>query len=56
MILPSILSIDLPMLGTSELIGNGGLEFSSVVAPAAIALIVGFAVVAIGLAIRHDVD
>ena len=56
MILLSSLLIDLPMLGTSEAAGNDGLEFSSVIAPVAIALIISFAVVAISLAIRHDVD
>ena len=47
--------INLPMLGSVGLIANGGWDLGSVVTPVAIALIMGFAVIAIGLAIQHGV-
>jgi hypothetical protein len=49
------LLIGLPMLESVGLTASGGWDFGSVVAPIAIALIIGFAVIAVGLAIRHDV-
>ena len=54
MIWVASLLISFPMLG-AVLTANGGWDFGSFVAPIAIALIVSFAVIAIGLAIRHDV-
>ena len=56
MILISTLLNDFPLLGTAEPAASGNLDFGGVVTPAAIALIIGFAVVAVGLAISHDVD
>ena len=47
--------LSLPMLGSEQSIGNEGWDLSPVVASIAVILIIGFAVVAAGSAMKRDV-